>query len=413
MRIAFIVSEFPSISETFILNQIVGAIERGHEVDIYASRSGDTSKTHQLVEKYQLLDRTYYGIMPSKRWMRVLKGFKLLPNNFYKHSLVLVRSLNIFKYNYSKYSEQAAFFRLFYSAIPLLGKPPYDIIHCHFGPYGIRGVLLRDIGAIQGKLITTFHGFDVNLYIRQHKKDIYKRLFEKGDFYTANTTFTANTAIKLGCPKDRIVILPMGLDLNAYSFHPKSLAAGESIKIITVGRLVEKKGIEYSIRAVGKVLEKYPNIEYRIVGDGYLRQSLENLIAELNLSDRVKLLGWKTQDELRQLYADSHIFILSSVTTADGDQEGQGLVLQEAQAMGLPVLSTLHNGIPDGVLDGESGFLVPERDENALAEKLSYLIENPSVWSDMGRAGRAHVEKNYDINKLNDRLIEIYQQVVN
>lgn len=88
-------------------------------------------------------------------------------------------------------------------------------------------------------------------------------------------------------------------------------------------------------------------------------------------------------------------------------------MLQEAQAMGLPVLSTLHNGIPDGVLDGESGFLVPERDENALAEKLSYLVENPSVWSDMGRAGRAHVEKNYDINKLNDRLIEIYQQVLN
>ena len=412
MRIAFIVSEFPSISETFILNQILGAIQRGHEVDIYASKSGNTSKTHSLVEKYRLLDHTYYGLMPSKRWMRVLKGIGLLPTHLFKDPVVLLRALNIFKYNYSKYSEQAAFFRLFYSAIPLLSKPPYDIIHCHFGPYGLRGVLLRDIGAIQGKIITTFHGFDVNLYIRQHKEDIYKILFKKGDFYTANTTFTANSAIKLGCPKDKIVILPMGLDLTAYSFHPKFLAAGESVKIITVGRLVEKKGIEYSIRAVGKVLEKHPNIEYRIVGDGYLRQSLENLIAELNLSDQVKLLGWKTQDELCQLYADSHIFILSSVTTADGDQEGQGLVLQEAQAMGLPVLSTLHNGIPDGVLDGESGFLVPERNVDALAEKLRYLVENPSVWSDMGRAGRAHVEKDYDINKLNDRLIEIYQQLL-
>jgi colanic acid/amylovoran biosynthesis glycosyltransferase len=120
-----------------------------------------------------------------------------------------------------------------------------------------------------------------------------------------------------------------------------------------------------------------------------------------------------TQDEVRELYADSHIFILSSVTAANGDREGQGLVLQEAQAMGLPVLSTLHNGIPDGVLDGESGFLVPEKDADALAEKLTYLIENPENWPEMGLAGRKFVEERYDINKLNDRLVKIYEQILN
>lgn len=183
--------------------------------------------------------------------------------------------------------------------------------------------------------------------------------------------------------------------------------------MITVGRLVEKKGIEYAIASVAKVAKKYPNILYRIVGDGALRASLEAQILELGISDCVQLLGWMTQEQVRQLYTDSHIFILSSVTAANGDREGQGLVLQEAQAMGLPVLSTLHNGIPEGVLDRKSGFLVPERDADALAEKLSYLIENPEVWPAMGKAGREYVEERYNIKHLNEQLIELYQNLIN
>ena len=92
--------------------------------------------------------------------------------------------------------------------------------------------------------------------------------------------------------------------------------------------------------------------------------------------------------------------------------EGQGLVLQEAQAMGLPVVSTWHNGIPEGVLDDVSGFLVPERDVHALAEKLFYLIEHPELWPAMGRAGRKFVEQRYDIKQLNKELVELYRAVI-
>jgi colanic acid/amylovoran biosynthesis glycosyltransferase len=411
MRIAFIVGKFPTVSETFILNQIAGLIERGHEVDIYADVPGDTNKIHADVEKYHLLQRTYYASTPGNRVLRILKGFGLVLGHGYKDPAVLMRSLNFSKYNYTKYCDQGTVLRLLYSAIPLLQKPAYDIIHCHFGPYGLRGVLLREIGAIQGKIVTTFHGFDVGMYPRQTHPGIYQKLFQLGDLYTANTQFTANQAIALGCPEDKIIKLPMGLDVSKYAFRSLSLNNGEPVKIITVARLVEKKGIEYAIKAVAKVAKNYPHLEYRIVGDGELRQSLESLIAEINLSEKVKILGWKTQEEVRQLYADSHIFILSSVTSAAGDREGQGLVLQEAQARGLPVLSTLHNGIPDGVLDGESGFLVPERDVDALAAKLSYLVEHPQVWAKMGQAGRTFVEKNYDINNLNNQLVEIYQKI--
>lgn len=408
MRIAFIVGYFPALSETFILSQITGLVDRGHEVDIYAKAPRNELKLHPDVDKYKLLKSTYYQLrMPRNLILRLLQGLRLVFSNYSKDSACLLRSLNVFKYG-----KQALSLSLLYLVIPFLRKQPYDIVHCHFGPNGLKGMLLRDIGTLQGKLITTFHGYDVSSYPDQYGADIYKQLFQKGDLYTVNTSFTATKATALGCPKDKIVKLPVGLDPFKYPFQPRSIYLGEQIKIITVARLVEKKGIEYSIKALAKVVEKYPNLEYQIVGDGRLRESLEVLIRELNLLDKVKLLGWMTQDEVRQLYSNAHIFILSSVTASDGDQEGQGLVLQEAQAMGLPVLSTLHNGIPDGVLNGESGFLVPERDVDALAEKLGYLIEHPEIWPEMGRAGRAYIEEHYDVNKLNDQLVEIYQRLM-
>lgn len=132
----------------------------------------------------------------------------------------------------------------------------------------------------------------------------------------------------------------------------------------------------------------------------------------MDIEDKVRLLGWKTQNEIRQLYSMSHIFILPSITSTKGDQEGQGLVIQEAQSMGLPIISTLLGGIPESIIEGKSGFLAPEKDIDALAERLEYLIKHHELWPEIGRVGRRYVEENFDIHKLNDRLIKIYQQVL-
>lgn len=410
MKIAFVVSEFPALSETFILNQIVGLRKHGYEVDIYAEKQRNDPKIHPDVEKYDLLSHTYYAEkMPQSRFWRLLKSIGLILTNFPKAPELMLRVLNIFKYG-KKYGSLT----LLYEVIPWLRRGlSYDIIHCHFGTNGLKGALLQDVGAIQGKLITTFHGMDVNVVPRQYGVDVYKQLFQQGDLYTVNTEFTRQQVIALGCSEDKIFKLPVGFQISQYSFCDRQLNSGEAVKIITVARLVEKKGIEYAIKAIAKIAEDYPNIIYRIVGDGSLRESLEALVLDLKISDNVKLLGWMTQEQVRQLYDDSHIFILPSVTAADGDREGQALVLQEAQAMGLPILSTLHNGIPEGVLDGKSGFLVPERDVDALAEKLRYLVTNPEVWATMGRQGRAYVEERYNIEQLNEQLVEIYQKLMN
>ncbi len=136
------------------------------------------------------------------------------------------------------------------------------------------------------------------------------------------------------------------------------------------------------------------------------------MVENLHIKGYVKFLGAVEQNEVPRLYQKAHIFILPSITADNGDQEGIPVVLMEAQATGLPIISTYHTGIPEVVVDGKSGFLVPEKNVDALAEKLEYLIEHPEIWPNMGQYGRKFVEEHYDINKLNQKLVEIHQNLI-
>ncbi len=408
MRVAFIVWKFPVLSETFILNQITGLIDRGHEVDIYAHLPGDTSKVHPDVENYRLLECTYYvPQIPDNLFLRLLKGIQLLYANYQKEPLVLLRSLNIFKYG-----KRAISFWLLYAMTPFLGKEPYDIIHGQFGYDGLNGMFLRDIGAIKGKLVTTFRGFDISTYVQQKGDRIYNQLFSTGDFFLTNCDFFRRRLLKLGCDEKKVVVYYSGIDCRRFAFTPRYPSADGMIRIATTGRLVEKKGIEYCIRAIAKLAKVNPNLEYNIIGEGPLREDFQQLIHNLDVDNIVKLLGEKHQQEIIEILNNSHIFIAPSVTAKDGNQDAPINVLKEAMAMGLPVISTYHGGIPELVENGISGFLVPERDTDALAEKLSYLIEHPEIWSQMSQAGRAYVEQHFDMHKLNDELVKIYQQLL-
>ena len=409
MKIAFIVSEFPALSQTFILNQITGLLDLGHEVEIFAEFNPKERKVHPDVEKYRLMERVHYSAMPHNKIKRILKAIFVIVTNFHKSPLKILKSLNIFKYGKTALS-LTLLYTLLYTIIPFLNKK-FDIIHCHFGPNGIIGVYLKEIG-IPGKYVTSFHGYDVNSYPKIMGENVYNVLFKNGDLFTANTNFTKQQVVKIGCDEKKIIILPVGLRIARFKFSTRKIQNGDLIKILTVGRLVEKKGYEYAIRAIVKIVAKHENIFYMIAGDGPLRDKLESLVSELGAKNYVKFMGAVEEDEVLKLYQQAHIFVLPSVTASNGDREGQALVLQEAQAVGLPVISTIHNGIPEGVLNGKSGYLVPEKDVDALAEKLEYLIEHPEIWPDMGRYGRKYVEEKYDVNKLNQKLMGIYQKLI-
>lgn len=404
MRIAFIVTFFPALSETFILNQITGLIERGHEVDIYADDSRKELKIHPDVEKYSLIEKTYYNKIPTNNFLRLLNGVGLLLANFHKSPLILLRSLNFFKYG-----KNAISLRLLYMAILFQHqqKQPYDIIHCHFGYNGLVGAILRDIGAIQGKVITTFHGTDVTTYLKKEGEQAYDLLFQYGNIFSPVSELWKRRLIELGC-NGNIIVHRMGIDCNKFSFAARKLRANAVVEIVTIARLAEKKGVEYAIRAVAKLAKSKTNLNYTIVGDGPLKESLQQLIQELNVDSIVTLVGWKQQQEVIEIINNSDIMLAPSVTSKDGDREGIPVAFMETMAMGLPIISTYHSGIPELIKNGVSGFLVPERDVDALAEKLNYLIEHPEVWQKMGIAGRAFVEEYYNVDKLNDKLVEIY-----
>ncbi|WP_017318086.1 colanic acid biosynthesis glycosyltransferase WcaL [Mastigocladopsis repens] len=412
MKIAFIVWRFPVLSEAFILNQITGLIDRGHEVHIHPVNgvpAKNPGKAHPVIEEYNLLKRTYYPpTRPENDLLRLLKGLGLVLTNIDKGSLRTLQFLNPWKYG-----PEVATLKSFYRTVPLLKDGSYDIIHCQFGTLAPIALAFRNAGILKGKLITTFRGIDISKYVQEQGEHFYDQLFEEGEFFLANCEFFRDRAVALGCNPQKIVVHGSGIDCSKFVFKPRHFPEDGRVRIATTGRLVEKKGIEYAIRAVAKLADTHANIEYNIIGDGVLKEHFQQLITELNVGHVVKLLGWKQQREIIEILDNSHIFVAPSVTAADGNQDAPVNTLKEAMAMGLPVISTLHGGIPELVEDGISGFLVPEQDPDAIAEKLSYLITHPEMWHEMGQAGRARVEEKYDMNRLNDELVAIYQQLVN
>ena len=408
MNIAFIVGLFPALSETFILNQITGLIDRGHEVDIYAHCPDNTTKIHPEVLKYRLLERTYYDVsVPHNLFKRLLKALWLVIINFHKSPFVILRSLNVFKYG-----RQALSLRLLYMVFPYIGRKPYDIIHCHFGPNGLHGVRLRELGAIKGKIAATFHGYDIRLGI-QNGHDYYAELKKNGDVFLSISPYNKRHLLTFGFDPNKIVDLPVGIDTRRFSSHWESELHlnhddHRTVRILTVGRLIPEKGLEYGIRSIKEILKRNSSaqIEYNIVGDGEQKSQLEKLTRTLNLTGIVRFLGSLDQSGVQKTLRQADVFLLPSTN------EALPVCLMEAQATGLPVVASAVGSVDKVVNNGSSGFLVQAGDVEALSEKLIYLIEHPEIWPEMGRAGRAYVEANYDINKLNDRLVDIYQELL-
>ena len=411
MKIAFLVGKFPVLSESFILNQIAGLLDRGHEVDIYAidGPADNGSKVHPIVTKYNLIERTYFSpVSPKDKADLTPNDDKFISQIFQRNPEACQDLIDV-----AKHGKRARRFRLLYKAVPFLEGKVYDIIHCQFGSIGLMGLLFRNLGLLQGKLITIFRGSDISKYLEKWGYDVYDELFKQGDFFLTNCEFFRKRAIKLGCDEDKIVILGSGIDCSKFAFTPRYFPEDGKVRIATTGRLVEKKGIEYGIRAMASLAKDHPNIEYNIIGDGELREDFDRLINELNIGHIVKLVGWKQQEELIEILDNSHILIAPSVTASDGNQDAPVNTLKEAMAMGLPVIGTYHGGIPELLEDGISGLLVPERDSKAIAEKVSYLIKHPEIWTDMGKAGRDRVEEKYDMHELNKQLVDIYRSVLN
>ncbi len=282
------------------------------------------------------------------------------------------------------------------------------LLHSHFGNVAYRYLKLKK--SLNLPMVTTFYGLDVSKIPRmQHWKKRYNHLFRNSELFLVEGSNMKNELIKLGCPEDKIIVQHLGVNIQEFKLVPRTIQSGGIINILIAGSFREKKGIPYAIRAFSEVKKIYPNVCLRIIGDGELRCEIENLISKLAISDSVNLLGYQPHSVFISELYNSHIFLSPSITARDGDTEGGAPVsIIEAQATGIPIVSSYHADIPEIVVDGKSAFLAPERDVESLASYLITLIEHPETWETIGRFGRDHVEKNHNIEKQINKLEKIY-----
>ncbi|WP_028401704.1 glycosyltransferase [Ectobacillus panaciterrae] len=408
MKILFVVDQFPKLSETFVLNQITGLIDQGHEVEILAQKPRSKEVFHEDIKKYSLINKTIYYNVPSKKEDILKESFRFLFNKFFNNPILLFKSLN-----FLKYGKEALYLRHILVLKDLISeKRPleYDIIHCHFGPNGLLATILRDLGIIKGKVYTTFHGYDMTTYLKYRGNNIYNFLFSKGDVFLPISDFWKQKLKTLGCEESKIMIHPMGVDINKFS-PVKSKLKG-TIKLLSVARFVEKKGIKFAIDAVSKLINEGYDVEYSIIGDGPLKAELQTQVANSNTQDRIKFLGWKKQEDAILLIERSDIFLAPSIIGADGDMEGIPVVLMEAMAMQKVVISTYHSGIPELIINNENGFLVPEKDSDAIYEKIKFIIENDKYTEKICYSARESIEDKHNITTLNKKLERLFESVV-
>lgn len=397
MRIAQVTGKFPDVSGTFVLDQVTGLMDLGHDVTVFADRRYP-GVLHEAFDRYGLGERTRYRPRRSTLLRRAggngtspIKGVLTRP-------CVAARAMNV-----ARYGRDAASFRLLLQASPWLSEAPFDATVAHFGQIGLMTARLRDLGAPTGPIATIFHGGgDITTHPER-----FHELFRRGELMLPVSDAFRRRLIELGCPEDRIVVHKVGVDCERFAHRPRSPRSDGVVRLVSIGRLVEHKGIEHAIRALGRLPNLRERIRYTIVGDGPLRQSLQSLTAEAGLSERVDFLGAQTHQRVLEVLDASDIMVLPSVTASNNATEGIPVVLMEAMAMGMPVIASRHAGIPELVRDGESGFLTPERDDEALAERIRWLIEHPERWAEMGAAGRRFVEEHHNLRRQNERLASL------
>jgi colanic acid/amylovoran biosynthesis glycosyltransferase len=282
-----------------------------------------------------------------------------------------------------------------------------QLLHIYFGNNGLFWLPLlrkREVPAV-----VSFHGADVQVDVDSPAaKRMFQDLFACCALVLARSESLATALIKLGCPPDKLNIQRTGIPLETFTYNDRQRPADGAWRLLQASRLIEKKGLELSLRAFAVFLKQYPRATLTIAGDGPRRSSLERLATELQLEDKIQFTGFVSQSALLTLYQESHFFLHPSEQTPNGDQEGVPNSLLEAMATGLPCLTTRHGGIPEAVTHLESGILVPESDLAGLEHWLDRLATDDALRDSLGKQAAQTIKAKFDLTSQIEKLEEIY-----
>jgi colanic acid/amylovoran biosynthesis glycosyltransferase len=283
----------------------------------------------------------------------------------------------------------------------------YDarVLHAHFGSTGVRALGTRRRTGLP--LVTTFYGRDLAADATSPEwREGTRRLFETGDRFLVEGPFMRERLLSTGCPADKAHVQRIGIEIGRYPFRlrpPKR--PSEPVRIFFCASFREKKGLAYALEAVARAHAEFPQVEFRIGGDGELRGAVEADLERLRMRPWTQLLGFLSHSQMLDEMNRADLFLQPSVTAADGDSEGGApTTILEAQACGLPVVASEHADIPNVVVPGRSALLAPERDVDALLAHLRSLLKEQDRWATMGNAGREHVIRFHDIARVQRQL---------
>ncbi|MEX2656688.1 MAG: glycosyltransferase [Balneolales bacterium] len=294
-----------------------------------------------------------------------------------------------------------------------------QLIHSHFGHTACSGSKL----AIAGKIphVASFYGMDIRQIpesdTRWYKR--YKEMFKQTARIFCEGPHMATAIEKLGCPTDKIVIHPLGIDIERIVLRPRTWDGQSELRILVAASFREKKGIPLALKAVAALLDRY-KIKVTLIGDGSTDRASQaektrilETIRQNKLENVVHLTGFQPHDEMLKIAEDHHIFLSPSLHAKDGDCEGGVPVsIIEMSASGMVVVSTRHCDIPGVIIDGQTGWLAEEAVLDDLVIQLQNAIESCNEWPQMARRARHHIQTHFDARIQTDRLYEQYQYVI-
>lgn len=374
-KIAIYTSFFLPISETFIYRQLLGVTEEFNPIVITKTLHNQDLFPYDKICLYKrnLKERIYSKIISK------------------------------FSNNYSSISKQQV--QCFKN---ILTNNQIQLIHAHFGPHGLN--MLPPAQALNIPLVVTFHGYDASaeLQVKKYAATI-KKLFQYA-YIIAVSNKMATKLISLGANPDRTFTHYIGAPLDTFKYQPRKpivlkVKNNEPIKFLQIARFAEKKGHKYTLEAFKTFLTYYPKSELILAGTGPLENQCKEFCKQHHL-ENIRFIGPVTEKEVIPLLQQADVYLQHSITASNGDQEGIPIGIAEAMATGLPIISTLHSGIPELVRDGIDGHLVNEKDINGYVNKMRQILnfkeQDTQSW----------IKQKFDLEANCKTLSSIYRQII-
>lgn len=401
MRIALITPGFPKLSETFIASKALGLLRRGWDIHIVCGRSEPAEWAYFPELEAAGMRQRVHVTRPSTTFGQVALHAPL----------VAVRTMHrreTWRYLFDNHTSLINRLKRWYLDEQLIQLQP-DLVHFEFGALAPNRMHLKH--TLRCRLVVSFRGYDIN-YVGLEYPHYYETVWEHADALHLLSKALWERAQRRGCPSSTpYALIPPAIDIDTFLPARKPVAkeidlVARPLRILSVGRLTWVKGYEYALQAIRHLVDQGIACQYTVIGGGDYLEAIAFARRQLGLDEIVELAGPLPRESVREHLQKTDVFLHAAVS------EGFCNAVVEAQAMKVPVVCSDADGLPENVADGETGFIVPRRDPEALAEKLAILAANPNLRLRMGEAGRQRVEKYFQLDDQIAAFDALYRQVL-